>query len=221
MHNRIVLLLFFSLLVVAGIGLSGGTGPNPYFGIRTAETLGSPGQWRATNTVAGMHLMLVGWAGYFLLSPLRRIGPLRLVVLLSVSTALLLVPALLPAPMSTLYAWLTTHGIGGGVQAGQLLAPLVTLLLVGGVGNLLHREAIPRNPYLGFRLRAAMQDASSWQLANQAGGRLLHWLSAAGVLATCVMAAIGNTYAAFASSLAVLLIAPLAAYAAAAHRLRP
>lgn len=220
MHNRIVHLLFFCLLLMAGLFMAGGSVPNPYFGVRTTYTLADPEQWRAINSVAGMQMMLIGWLGFFLLSLQQHVGPWRLIALISASTVLLIVPPALPALTSKLYTWLAAHGLGDAVSAGPLLAPLATLLLLGGLGNLLYLEAVPRNRYLGFRLRAAMQNTDNWQKANQAGGRLLHWLSGGGVLATCIAASAGHSRAAFLCSLAVLMLSPLVAYAAAVHSLR-
>lgn len=220
MHNRIIHLLFFCLLLVAGLLMASGITPNPFFGIRTPGTLIDAEQWRATNAVAGVLMMLIGWLGFFLLSLLRNISAWRLFALISASTLLLLVPPALPATMSAIHDWLSTRGVGGAAHAEQLLAPLLTLLLVGGVGNVLYFEMVPRNRYLGFRLRAAMQSSTNWQTANHAGGKLLHWLSSAGVLAACAAAASGHISTAVAFCLGGLLISPLVAYAAAAHSLR-
>jgi len=220
MLNRVVLLLFYGSLLMIGLVMFDAVAPNPYFGVRTAATQADPATWYAVNQVTGIFLMVLGWLGFFCVSLLRPVKTAAMLILMTGSVAALVVPAISPSAMVNLHHTLLNHGLAFSQAPHQdLIVPLLSLLVLGGAGNVLYLEQVPRNRYFGFRIRAAMHDDQAWRRANRAGGSVLQLSSAVGLLFASGLAVAGNWRGGLICTLITLFICPLAAYVAATHSL--
>lgn len=212
MLNRIVLLLFYCLLLVIGTVMFDAIAPNHYVGVRTAATLSDPVTWYAINQTTGLLIMATGWVGVFVLSLLRPIGTLKLLLLVTASVGILAIPVVLGDAMVNWHHALAAQGIvfSKAPQTGFLM-PLLSLLLLGAAGNVLFLEPIRRNRFFGFRLKRAMRDDSTWRSANRVGGAVLQFIAACGVLLMLALLITGNRSGAVVAALVTLLACPLLA----------
>lgn len=219
MLNRVVLLLFYCLLLVIGTVMFDAIAPNRHVGVRTAATLSEAVTWYANNQTTGLLMMVTGWVGMFVLSLLRPISTLTLLLLVTASLGIIAVPVVLADAMVSWYHALADHGIVfSKTPHTGLLAPMLSLLLFGAVGNVLFMEPIRRNRFFGFRLKRAMRDDSTWRSANRVGGAVLQFIAASGVLLMLVLFISGEWSGALIAAFVTLLASPLLACGAVMYR---
>lgn len=212
---RVGHLLFAGALIVAGLVLMGGVPINGTFGIRTSQTMAAPKVWAAVNSSAGLRMACWGWIGLSIVS-LARMRLSLLVGYVTTTVGLLALPAVAPATFVELHTALQSHGLLWPQGTRQsFVEPLVTLVVIGSVGNVLCREFIGRNSLVGFRLRPLLESDEAWAKGNWAGGCALQAVAACGLLIAIGLQATGMGFQALVACLLTLVLSPLVACLAA------